>query len=199
MTAVMVDRVMEDDTSIGAGHGALAPEIPRRPGAMLGSTIFQRMRADHAHVLGELDAIERAAAAAGGPHHEQDLHELVGVLERHFATHMRAEDEVLFPALIEALPEARGSIAPLRGEHDELRSMLAGLARVLAQPPGPAREEQIAVQVRDLVDLLRIHVRKEEAVVFSVAERVLPEPTLRRIAERLEHPHTPNTGGVSPE
>ncbi|MEK7824529.1 MAG: hemerythrin domain-containing protein [Candidatus Eisenbacteria bacterium] len=167
---------------------------------MLGSTIFQRMRADHAHVLGELDGLERAArGGADGLHRERDLARLVRMLERQFATHMRAEDEVLFPALIEALPEARGSLAPLRAEHDELRSMLAGLTRVLLQPPGPAREEQIAVQARDLVDLLRIHVRKEEAIVFSVAERVLPEPTLQRIAERLEHPHPPNADGVSSE
>lgn len=167
---------------------------------MLGSTIFQRMRADHARVLGELDALERAArGGADGQDRERTLLRLVRLLERQFDTHMRAEDEVLFPALIEALPEARGSIAPLKAEHDELRSMLAGLARVLVQPPGPAREERIAVQVRDLVDLLRIHVRKEEAVVFSVAERVLPESTLQRIAQRLERPHPPHAGGVSPE
>jgi len=167
---------------------------------MLGGTIFQRMRADHTRVLGELDALERAAGAAGGgSHHEPDLRELVELLERQFATHMRVEDEALFPALIEALPEARGIIAPLRVEHDELRSMLRGLAWLMIQPAGPTREEQIAVQVRDLVDLLRIHVRKEEAVVFSVAERVLPGPTLQQIAEHLERPHPPNAGGVSPE
>ena len=167
---------------------------------MLGPTIFHRMRADHSRVLGELDALERAATSgAGDLQRERTLLGLVGLLERQFDTHLRAEDEVLFPALIEVLPEARGSLAPLRAEHDELRSMLAGLARVLEQPPGPAREEQVAVQARDLVDLLRIHVRKEEAVVFGVAERVLPEPTLQRIAERLEHPHSPNSGGITPE
>jgi hemerythrin-like domain-containing protein len=166
---------------------------------MLGSTVFQRMRADHARVLGELDALERAArGAADGPDRERTLLGLVRMLEGQFATHMGAEDDVLFPALIEALPEARGSLTPLKAEHEELRSMLAGLAGVLAQPPGAAREEQIVVQARDLMDLLRIHVRKEEAVVFSVAERVLPEPTLQRIAERLQRPHPPNTGGTSP-
>jgi len=123
---------------------------------------------------------------------------LVALLEQQFATHMRVEDDALFPALIEVLPEAGGSIAPLRDEHDELRSMLGGLARLLAQPIGPERDEQVAVQVIDLVDLLRIHVRKEEAVVFRVAERVLPAPTLRRLAELLERPHTPNVGGTSP-
>jgi hemerythrin-like domain-containing protein len=86
---------------------------------------------------------------------------------------MRAEDEVLFPALVAALPAARDSVRPLVAEHRELRAMLAALLELVARPGSPARDEQIAVQVRDLADLLRIHIRKEEAVVLSIAERVL--------------------------
>jgi hemerythrin-like domain-containing protein len=122
----------------------------------------------------------------------------VRTLERQFDSHMRAEDDVLFPALVQAMPEGRGSIAPLKAEHDELRSMLVALAHLLTQPAAPARDEQVEIQVRDLVDLLRIHVRKEEAVVFSVAERVLPEPTLLRIAECLEAPQPPTAGDGPP-
>jgi len=160
---------------------------------MLGSTVFKRLRADHARVVADLDALERASGGGAAPH--ADLQRLVRMLQRQFDTHMRAEEDALFPALAEAMPEGRGSITPLRAEHAELRSMLAALAQLLAQPPAPARDEQVEVQVRDLVDLLRIHVRKEEAVVFSVAERVLPESTLLRIAECLE-PHGPHTPGL---
>jgi hemerythrin-like domain-containing protein len=112
---------------------------------------------------------------------------------------MSTEEDVLFPALVEALPVAQGSLMPLQVEHDELRTMLAVLTQTLTRPWNPARQEQLAVQIRDLVDLLRIHVRKEEALVFSVAERVLTEPALQRIAERLERPRSQASGAVPPE
>jgi hemerythrin-like domain-containing protein len=163
------------------------------------TSIFQRLRDDHARVLAAIDALEQGASEPGAVARPgADLGGLVSLLQRQFAIHMCAEDDVLFPALIDTLPEARDTLAPLRAEHDELRSMLTGLAQALARPAAPIRDEQISVQVRDLVDLLRIHVRKEEALVFGIAERVLPERTLHRIAERLEQPLTPNPGGLTP-
>lgn len=162
-------------------------------------SIFQRLRDDHARVLGAIDALERNAVAPDTvSRREAELGGLVSMLQRQFAIHMCAEDDILFPALIDTLPEARDTLAPLRAEHDELRNMLTGLGQLLTQAREPIRDEQISVQVRDLVDLLRIHVRKEDALVFSIAERLLSEKTLHRIAERLEHPHTLNPGDPKP-
>jgi hemerythrin-like domain-containing protein len=114
-----------------------------------------------------------------------ELQDVVALLERQFATHMAAEDEVLFPALSEALPQTKPTIEPLRAEHADLRSMLSRLDATLREPGSPARDEQIAVQVRDLVDLLRIHIRKEEAIVLSVAERVLKPKEIAALEQRM--------------
>ncbi len=148
-------------------------------------SVFGSLRREHRVVLARLAALERAAtprARRGRARAEKEMSGVVRLLERQFATHMSAEDQVLFPALLRALPEARASIAPLEDEHAELRSILASLRRGLASPQDEARDEQIAVLVGDLVDLLRIHIRKEEAVIFRVAERVLPAREVARLA-----------------
>jgi len=174
--------------------------------------VFQRLRADHARVLAELNALERAAGIATPPRgraraaakprdaaarsrvNGAELRRVLALMAAQFDTHMAAEDEALFPALARALPETLGRLEPFEAEHQELRSMLASLESLARQSGGPTRDEQIAVQARDFVDLLRIHVRKEEAVVFRVAEQVLAPAELDRVANRvtrgaIDRPH----------
>lgn len=152
----------------------------------MGAGGFERLRSDHRRVLDETAAIEAWVTGLGLPGRltpaaEAGLRTLLELLQRQFATHMRAEDECVFPALMAALPEARDSVRPLQAEHRELRSMLDALFERLAGAPGPERDEQVAVQVHDLADLLRIHIRKEEAVVLGVAERVLSPAEIARL------------------
>jgi len=147
---------------------------------------FARFRREHRNVLARLDRLEaalvrRRPTRAGEPM----LRDAVEHLERQFATHMAAEDAVLFPAVADSFPESRETLAPLTDEHATLRSMLAGLRAVLARPRGSNRDEQIVIQTRDLIDLLRIHIDKEEAVVFALAERVLRPRGVRALARRL--------------
>lgn len=159
----------------------------RRPAAPSPYAAFRR---DHARVLVRLVALEASLPAAGAAHRarplrEEPLRALIAHLERQFATHMAAEEAVLYPALERAFPESGPSLRPLHEEHVELRTMLAVLAETLMRPATRGRDEQVVVQVRDFVDLLRIHIRKEEAVVFDVSERVLEARELRGLARRL--------------
>ena len=170
---------------------------------MASPPIFRKLRADHKRVLADLDALDRVVSrgrtrsprAPTGPGatapREAALRAQVEQLGRQFATHMAAEDETLFPALLAAMPHTRTSIEPLSAEHAEMRVMLLSLAALLERPAGATRDEQIAVQWRDLADLLRIHIRKEESLVFIVAEHVL-EP--RELAE-LEARRFPDASG----
>ena len=148
---------------------------------------FARFRRDHRRVLAQLDALEHGASGSRrrAPR-EVHLQDRLDLLARQFATHMTAEDTVLFPALAEAFPESRATLAPLRVEHRELRLMLAALADAFALAPGPARDEQLQVQTWDFAHLLTIHVTKEEHSVFDLAERVLRPHEMRDLVERLE-------------
>lgn len=147
---------------------------------------FARFRREHRSVLGRLDRLESAVLTRRPTRaSEALLREAVAHFEDQFGTHMAAEDAVLFPAVGANLPEARETLAPLANEHVALRSMLATLQQTLERPHGRARDEQLVVQTRDLVDLLRIHIEKEEAVVFALAERVLRPRDLRELAQHI--------------
>lgn len=153
---------------------------------MTTTQIFQRLRADHERVLAELATIERALEARDGADDAlRGLAGLIELLDAQFATHMRFEEESLYPALEALLPETAAVVAPLRAEHVELRGMLEALRPSLASPALAARRAPIGVQLRDLVDLLRIHVRKEDAIVFRLAERVLHPMVLDSFAAAL--------------
>lgn len=161
---------------------------------------FQSFRDDHRVVLDRLNALEGVlqARAGGGarPIDERSIRALVTHLEAQFGTHMRDEDELLFPALAESLPETAGGLAPLRAEHAELRQMLAALGSMLDRAASAARDEQIVVQLRDFVDLLRIHVHKEEAAVFNVAARVLQPNEILALSERIAARRARRTGAI---
>jgi hemerythrin-like domain-containing protein len=149
--------------------------------------LFARFRRDHRRVLAQLDELEANASGSHRPApRERELRTMLELLGRQFATHMTAEDTVLYPALAAAFPEARATLAPLRIEHRELRLMLAALADAFALEPGAARDEQLQVQTWDFTHLLRIHIRKEEHSVFDLAERVLRPHEVRDLVERLE-------------
>lgn len=159
------------------------------PRASRAASPFAGFRADHARVLGQLDAIEREVFGARGLRAgaAAKLVPLVALLDRQFASHMTAEDAVLYPWLAQALPESRLTIEALGADHAELRSLLAGLAAEIRRPAGRARDEQVGVQLRDLVDLLRLHIHREETAVFEVADRILRAAESRELARRLTH------------
>jgi len=147
---------------------------------------FLAFRRDHARVLGVLATLETNVLGGGGSFDEQPLRDLVALLERQFATHMAAEDAVLYPALRRSFPEVGGTIDPLLADHAELRATLAALGELLAHSPGDARDEQLVVLARDFTDLLRLHIRKEESLVLDVASRVLSRAELAAMADGLD-------------
>jgi len=152
--------------------------------------LFERLRRDHARVLKEIGALEGRLLRSGRGGRlpadvEATLPDLLALLEAEFSSHMAAEDEILYPALVAALPAASGSISPLFTEHAELRQMLARLVATLREAPGADRTEQIRVQVHDVADLLRLHIRKEESLVFRLAPQLLTPSEIAAVSLRL--------------
>lgn len=102
-----------------------------------------------------------------------------------FAVHVSAEEGVLYPALMRELPELALTLEPLRADHAELLHMAHSMTLLLVADRTPARDEQLVVLGRDLVDLLRLHLRREERSVLDWCERVLPADSLRELRRRL--------------
>jgi hemerythrin-like domain-containing protein len=147
---------------------------------------YARFRRDHSRVLARLDSLVACIPGRGRAIDEPPLKRHLAAIGRQFDTHLAAEEALIYPTLAQAFPEAAPTLAPLHEEHDELRAMLASLIQRLGTPRGRDRDVQIGVEVRDLVDLLRVHIRKEESVVYDVSERVLEPRELRGLARRLD-------------
>ena len=147
---------------------------------------FGRFRSDHAQVLGRIAVLD-GLLTLEKPIDELQLPELLTHLGLQFATHLAAEDRVLFPVLSEAFPEGRGTLASLHDDHVELRGMLAALGKYVDQPSSSKRDEQVGVLLRDFIDLLRLHIHKEESAVFDVASRVLSPTEVDAVASRLSN------------
>jgi hemerythrin-like domain-containing protein len=166
----------------------MAPRHESRPSKE--PELFERLRDDHARVLREIGDLETKLLRTGRGGHlpgevERALPGLLALLEAEFSSHMAAEDEILYPALLAVIPAASGSIEPLFTEHAELRQMLGRLVATLREPPGADRSEQIRVQVHDVADLLRVHIRKEESLVFRLAPQLLAPSEIAAVSLRL--------------
>ncbi len=159
---------------------------------------FAQFRLDHAAVRERLDVLDAWLARGSGAPASDALPELVGHLHRQFATHMAAEDAVLFPAVADAFPACRGTLAQLQADHAELRSMLAAIARWAPEASGADPGGHARVALRDFIDLLRLHIHREEVAVFDVATRALSPAEIEALATRLGEFLDPRRPPVSP-
>lgn len=166
----------------------------------IASPLFARLRADHARVLREIEDLESSLARHGRAGRlpaavEAGLPSFLALLEAEFASHMAAEDDILYPALMAAIPAASGSLSALTAEHAELRQMLARLMAIVENAVAPDRAQEIRVQVRDIAELLRAHIRKEESLAFGLAPRILTPREVASVSARLNRTERPDGPG----
>lgn len=110
--------------------------------------------------------------------------------------HTADEEESLFPRIREALPTDAGSLAyleRLHGDHeraDQLHAQVDGLLSPWLDDgvlPGERASELISL-LETLGGLYREHIGVEEAFVFPLAGRVLPEAALLQVGAEMRAP-----------
>ena len=110
--------------------------------------------------------------------------------------HHRKEEGVLFPAMNESgVPAQGGPIGTMLAEHElgrrYTREMRAAAERWQA---GDASARPAAAQnALGYVALLRVHIQKEDRILFPLAARTIPAGRQERLAEefeRIEHEET---------
>lgn len=124
--------------------------------------------------LGELAEAAAAGRALNAREHMR-VAQLGRMLRAESASHMKKEEEILFPALEGFLPRDVGPLAVLRGEHRDLAALLAALvenAEALAAGD-PSRLEPALEAARGALQLVRNHFYKEERVLFPMVARFL--------------------------
>ncbi len=104
---------------------------------------------------------------------------------RNFADkcHHSKEEGVLFKAMAAAgVAVEGGPIGVMLSEHDEARRLIREAAASLDEDD----LKTAAARLADYAALLRQHIRKEDGILYVMAERVLPAEETRGIGDRFE-------------
>jgi hemerythrin-like domain-containing protein len=152
----------------------------------------QELIAEHNAVLVALQILEKVEAALEEKHEQAPEH--LGQLLDFFKgfvdrCHHGKEEDVLFPELERrGVKREGGPIGVMLMEHDagrrHVRAMSEGLDRLGRGDAGAVaaiREGAGAYR-----DLLRVHIHKENNVLFPMADRLVPDDAAVRIAEQFE-------------
>ena len=132
------------------------------------------LRREHDIVLLKLDALE---GAAGNGDFDR-VRAMLPFFENEIQLHRRKEEEVLFPLLARYMGETSGPIACMLHEHQEekeLVRMLRSAVDDVARARGEDAQPEVLRRAGDFVAFLRNHIRKENEVLFPMAEQVLSD------------------------
>jgi hemerythrin-like domain-containing protein len=105
---------------------------------------------------------------------EKDMHEMLEFL-REFVDrcHHGKEELHLFPAMVSAgVPEQGGPIGVLLAEHAQGRQLIRAMEASMA---AEVDRNRLSHAAREYSSLYRIHIHKENGIMFPMANRVLSE------------------------
>jgi len=154
------------------------------------------LKSEHETILDVLDALESISRPAMLGK-SLDLRSAQDVLDflRGFCDrcHHGKEEQLFFPALAAlGLPRDVGPLAVMATEHEEGRTLLAGMAEALADAnqSKSGSESRFGAAAAKYVALMRGHIEKENGVLFPMGDGMLSEAGqagLLRSMERFEH------------
>ena len=168
------------------------PTNARLHAPIVGETPTQRLIAEHALILQALAALEaKIAAWEGGEPPDRTYVEKAVEFLRSFADrcHHGKEEDILFKAMVEELdfPRNAGPVAVLTREHDQGRAFLRKIgeaAAVLEQDPDALR--RVIRNGREYIQLLRIHIDRENNVVFPMVDQFLADADNARLSRQFD-------------
>src|SRR5688572_1968795 len=135
---------------------------------------------DHHHGLALALRCRKQALGQIKPMGAEGLRERVKEFLAFYATnlvaHFRAEEEILFPLLLSAVPESNGVINELVRDHEQIREATTRLENGTG----------LAKLIFDLGDLLERHIRKEERELFPLFEQHVKAAEAEALGEELK-------------
>lgn len=134
--------------------------------------ITDALLGEHA-VLHDLFGHLRDTAAAS--ENIDEIHAAVAVMDRLLLTHARVEEELLFPRLDPHFGQM-GPVAVMRSEH-------RGIDDLLAAARAETDLAALKMLIGRLLELASGHFRKEEMVLFGMAQKFLGDAVLAELGE----------------
>jgi hemerythrin-like domain-containing protein len=161
---------------------------------------LETLSAEHRRIEAALDILDRLATAL-----EQDRDvtrddvALLATFLRVYADayHHGKEEDLLFTAMVaHGFSRETGPVAMMLHEHDEGRRLVSVL-RLAGEGTGPwalRERRRVAGAARMFTQLLRVHIHKEDNILYPMAEAHLPAGVMVRMVEdfeRVEAQHGP--------
>jgi hemerythrin-like domain-containing protein len=113
---------------------------------------------------------------------EQALMVAFTAFVRRLRSHMRIEEELLFPVIDAILQDGGKAVTvSLRREHDAFRQLVGEIEEAL----GRGERAGLAANLRELEAALRLHEAREERLIYSVVDRQLAATTVMDLAGLL--------------
>ena len=135
---------------------------------------------EHKIILRALDVLDQIAeyVAEGKPVEAQDVETILRFL-RAFADdhHQGMEESALFPELMRTSAANEGPLRQMIFEHDQERSLVEGLQDSLRTKKGV----EFVQLANRLTQLLRMHIHKEDHILFEIADGSLSADQDQRI------------------
>ena len=102
--------------------------------------------------------------------------------------HHAKEERTLFPLLEERGIPRQGPIGVMLREHEEGRRYVRAMAAAIEgyERGDPAARRALVENARGYTTLLRLHIMKEDNVLFPMSDRALSEEEQRGLVERFE-------------
>ncbi len=149
----------------------------------------QDLIAEHALIVIMLEVMRKVAERLrkGEEVRQEHLTKMVDFL-RNFVDkcHHGKEEAVLFPEMLKNPANAK-LINELLGEHQTGRDFIRGIADSAGKyRPGSPDAIHIAVNAEDYVSLIIEHIKKENQILFPIADKELSEQEQEQIEERFE-------------
>jgi len=161
------------------------------------------LKTEHRMTLLRLESIERSlqyleAATAVRVSEEGCMGEALRLkaalasLQHGLGLHFLKEESALFPVLADYIGCADGAIAAMVDEHARIRRVLGNLREKIADLCEHQGGERAPVfsgltgLAYETIGLLRLHICKENQILFEICSVVLSEKEKRQIAEKIK-------------
>jgi hemerythrin-like domain-containing protein len=109
--------------------------------------------------------------------------------------HHTKEEKLLFPLLEERDAAAGGPVSVMLSEHDAGREAVRAITGALPEvETSAAARRTVAENLGLYAQLLRLHINKENTVLFPLADRLLGELDQKRLAAEFERVEEEETG-----
>lgn len=151
----------------------------------------QQLMEDHELILQVLDVMERSTQKIAKGEEIQFAHwEYFIQFAREFSDglHHHKEEELLFPALVQAgLPSEDGPIACMLSEHEQGREYIRNIALALEQCQAGEKSARLKMieNASEYIYLLRQHITKENQILFLMAEKLLSISEKKKLLNQM--------------